>query len=113
MHDDDFDHEHYYEQGDPTELALNIGDLVRLVPVGIDVGSSTSRLLFSVLFLTRQGDALSSRYVVVLRETVHRSPVMLTPYTPENTIDAAKLGEFVHEAYNMAGLRPKEVDSGA
>ncbi|HEX6511806.1 MAG TPA: ethanolamine ammonia-lyase reactivating factor EutA [Chloroflexota bacterium] len=113
MHDDDFEHEHYYEQGDPTEMALATGELVRLTTVGIDVGSSTSHLMFSVLFLKRQGEALSSRYVVVLREVAHRSPVILTPYTPENTIDAKRLGDFVREAYFEAGIKPKEVDSGA
>ncbi|HVA24788.1 MAG TPA: ethanolamine ammonia-lyase reactivating factor EutA [Chloroflexota bacterium] len=113
MHDDDFEHEHYYEQGDPTEMALATGELVRLTTVGIDVGSSTSHLMFSVLFLKRQGEALSTRYVVVLREVVYRSPVLLTPYTSDNTIDAKQLGDFVREAYAMAGLKPKEVDSGA
>jgi len=113
MHDDDFEHEHYYEQGDPTEMALATGELVRLTTVGIDVGSSTSHLMFSVLFLKRQGEALSSRYVVVLREVAYRSPVLLTPYTPDNMIDAKKLGDFVQEAYYASGLKPKEVDSGA
>ena len=113
VHDDDFEHEHYYEQGDPTEMALATGELVRLTTVGIDVGSSTSHLMFSVLFLQRQGEALSSRYVVVLREVAYRSPVLLTPYTPDNMIDAEKLGDFVHESYQMAGIKPKEVDSGA
>jgi ethanolamine utilization protein EutA len=113
MHDDDFEHEHYYEQGDPTEMALATGELVRLTTVGIDVGSSTSHLMFSVLFLKRQGEALSTRYVVVLREVVYRSPVLLTPYTIDNMIDAKQLGDFVRESYAMAGLKPKEVDSGA
>ena len=113
MHDDDFEHEHYYEQGDPTEMALATGELVRLTTVGIDVGSSTSHLMFSVLFLKRQGEALSTRYVVILREVVYRSPVLLTPYTPANTIDAQQLGDFVRDAYSMAGLKPNEIDSGA
>ncbi len=113
MHDDDFEHEHYYERGDPIELALTTGELIRLTTVGIDVGSSTSHLMFSVLFLQRQGEAMSSRYVVVMREVAYRSPVLLTPYTPENTIDADKLAAFVHESYEMAGLKPKEIDSGA
>jgi ethanolamine utilization protein EutA len=113
MHDDDFEHEHYYEQGDPTEMALATGELIRLTTVGIDVGSSTSHLMFSVLFLKRQGEALSSRYVVVLREVAHRSPVLLTPYTSDNMIDAKKLGDFVKESYYAAGLKPREVDSGA
>jgi ethanolamine utilization protein EutA len=112
MHDDDWEHEHYTEV-DYTEQALSSGDLVQLVTVGIDVGSSTSHLMFSRLHLERQGQALSSRYVVVLREVLHRSPILLTPYTADYNIDAEKLGDFVHQAYREAGMLPGDVDSGA
>src|SRR5581483_2897838 len=98
MHDDDWEHEHYTEV-DYMEQALATGELVQLVTVGIDVGSSTSHLMFSRLHLERQSQALSSRYVVVLREVLYRSPILLTPYTADYNIDAAKLGEFVHQAY--------------
>ena len=96
MHDYDLEHEHYF--GDSTERDLATGELVQLVTVGIDVGSATSHLMFSRLHLKRLGEGLSSRYVVVLRETLHRSPILLTPYTSDYRIDAAKLGAFVKES---------------
>src|SRR5579862_3465032 len=111
-HDDDFDHEHYANI-DWTEQARSMGDLIEMVTVGIDVGSSTSHLMFSRLHLQRMGAQLLSRYVVILRETLHRSPILLTPYTPDYNIDAAKLGDFVHQAYRTASLKPGDVDSGA
>ena len=40
---------------------------ISLNSVGIDIGSSTSHLIFSRLILRRQGIALSSRFVVVKR----------------------------------------------
>ena len=43
--------------------------------VGIDIGSSTSHLVFSRLVLER----LDDRYVVVAREILHESEVLLTP----------------------------------
>lgn len=112
MHEDDFEHEHY-SYGSATDQALAMGDLVQLTTVGIDVGSSTSHLMFSRLHLARQGVRLSSRYVVVLREVLHRSEIMLTPYLPDNTIDATKLADFVHSSYKEAGLNPEGIDSGA
>src|SRR5579862_10018365 len=112
MHDDDFEHEHYANI-DWTEQARAMGDLLELITVGIDVGSSTSHLMFSRLHLQRMGAQLLSRYVVIMRETLYRSPILLTPYTPDYNIDAAKLGEFVHKSYKAAGLETSDIDSGA
>jgi ethanolamine utilization protein EutA len=88
-------------------------DNIELTTVGIDVGSSTSHLMFSRLHLQRLGKFLSSRYVVVERVALHRSPILLTPYTTDNTIDTDKLGAFIREAYAEAGLTSQDIDSGA
>ena len=55
--------------------SLEEEDEIRLVSVGIDIGSSTSHLVFSRLVLER----LDDRYVVVAREILHESEVLLTP----------------------------------
>ena len=77
---------------------------ITLTSVGIDIGSSTSHLIFSRLTLRRQGIALSSRFVVVNREIIHESPILLTPYVDKTTIDTDKLNDFIHESYRQAGL---------
>ena len=84
-----------------------------LTSVGIDIGSSTSHLIFSRLILRRQGIALSSRFVVVKREILHESPILLTPYVDKTTIDTQKLDAFIAEAYRQARLTPKDIDTGA
>jgi ethanolamine utilization protein EutA len=84
-----------------------------LTSVGIDIGSSTSHLIFSRLILRRQGIALSSRFVVVKREILHESPILLTPYVDKTTIDTKKLDVFIEEAYRQARLTPKDIDTGA
>jgi ethanolamine utilization protein EutA len=86
---------------------------VELKTVGIDVGSSTSHLLFAKVSLQRQSQGLSSRFVVVGREVLWRSPIMLTPFLPNGTIDADALGRFIHGAYGQAGFARDEIDSGA
>src|SRR5438132_5199132 len=89
-------------------------DNVELTTVGVDVGSSTSHLLFARLHLQRLTQSLSSRFVVVQREVLHRSPIILTPYRPlTGLIDVAVLEQFVYAAYAEAGLTPKDVDTGA
>jgi ethanolamine utilization protein EutA len=86
---------------------------ITLNSVGIDIGSSTSHLIFSRLTLRRQGVALSSRFVVINREIIHESPILLTPYVDKTTIDTNKLGDFIHEAYRKAALTPEDIDTGA
>ena len=86
---------------------------ITLNSVGIDIGSSTSHLIFSRLTLRRQGVALSSRFVVINREIIHESPILLTPYIDKTTIDTNKLADFIHEAYRQANLTPEDIDTGA
>src|SRR4051794_4859469 len=112
IHDHGEDDE-WFELSEITEQYVYSGDLIELTTVGIDVGSSTSHLIFSKLTLRRLGQHLSSRYVVVSREVLHASPILLTPYTPDYTIDADKLGAFVRQSYEEAGLTPGDVDTGA
>src|SRR5262249_50780363 len=114
----DVDHEHDDTDGAggpdaPIKDDFYYAENIELTTVGIDVGSSTSHLMFSRLHLQRLGKYLSSRFVVVNRETLHRSPILLTPYRADNTIDATALDEFVEAAYAEAGLSPADVDSGA
>jgi ethanolamine utilization protein EutA len=86
---------------------------ITLNSVGIDIGSSTSHLIFSRLTLRRQGMALSSRFVVVNREMLHESPILLTPYVDKTTIDTNKLNDFIHDSYGKANLTPSDIDTGA
>jgi ethanolamine utilization protein EutA len=83
--------------------------------VGVDIGSSTSHLVFSRLRLER----LDNRYVVAERTVVHESDVLLTPYvgalddSSEPLIDALALRQFIDHQYALAGVRPEQIDSGA
>ena len=92
--------------------SLEFEDEIVLVSVGVDIGSSTSHLVFSRLRLER----LDSRYVVAERTVLHESEVLLTPYAGEAedlTIDAAALREFFDAQYALAGVKPGLIDSGA
>ena len=89
--------------------SLEIEDEIRLTSVGVDIGSSTSHLVFSRLVLER----LDNRYVVSERKVVHESEVLLTPYADDATIDAAALGAFIDRQYELAGIDPEAIDTGA
>jgi ethanolamine utilization protein EutA len=89
--------------------SLEEEDEIRLTSVGVDIGSSTSHLVFSRLVLER----LDNRYIVSEREVFHESEVLLTPYADDMTIDANRLGDFIARQYELAGLDHDAIDTGA
>src|SRR5580658_6224292 len=114
LHEDIFDHAHF----DPEAAAaldryIESQERLELKTVGIDIGSSTSHLLFAKIILQREAQDLSSRYVIIRRDIVWRSPIMLTPFTAAGAIDAEKLGAFIEQCYKDAGTTPDAIDSGA
>ena len=111
MHDLEFNHLHV----DPEEIDETAwsADNVELTTVGIDIGSSTSHLMFARVHLQRLTTALSSRFVVVDRKVLWQSPILLTPYLPDYTIDVDELGGFIGGSYAYAGIEPGDIDSGA
>ena len=115
-HDGDADHDHdHFEFGDEGPLEDNpiwIQDHVTLVTVGIDIGSAGTQVIFSRINLRRYGEDLTSRYYVVSRETLFQSPVALTPYASDERIDETPLGAIIDGAYQAAGVKPEEIDTG-
>src|SRR3989442_4145962 len=89
--------------------SLELEDEIRLTSVGVDIGSSTSHLVFSRLVLER----LDNRYVVSERKLIHESEGLLTPYAGDATIDALALGRFIDRPYALARIDPKAIDTGA
>jgi len=69
--------------------------------------------MFARLRLQRLADSLSSRYVVVERTILHRSPIVLTPYSNDDYIDSAALEAEIARWYSAAGLARDDVDTGA
>src|SRR5216684_2927209 len=115
MHDLEFEHVHV-DHAEETRQAREIiwsADNVELTTVGIDIGSSTSHLMFARVHLHRLSTALSSRFVVVERKILRQSPILLTPYAADFTIDTGTLADFIGRCYADAGLARGAVDSGA
>lgn len=114
MHDFEIEHTHYDEPLSEEASAERWGpELVVLTSVGVDIGTSTSHLVFSRLGLRRSGRSLASRFAVVTREITYRSPILLTPYSAPHVIDAAALRRFFGASYHEAGIAPAATDTGA
>ena len=92
-----------------TGRSLEGEDEICVLSVGVDIGSSTSHLVFSRIVLER----LDSRYVVTQRETFYQSDILLTPYSSEDDDRRRRAGRVLREAIRRAMVDPDEIDAGA
>src|SRR6266540_4020596 len=111
LHDDDEPHFHEWSEETRQAVADTLWktENVELTTVGIDIGSSTSHLMFAKVHLQRKTQQLSSQFVIVSREVLWRSPIVFTPFLPDFTIDAERLRAFIEESYRAAGLSSAQI----
>jgi ethanolamine utilization protein EutA len=85
-----------------------------LLSVGIDVGTTTTQVIFSRLSLVNRA-AISQvpKYEFVKREIVWHSPVLFTPVNFAGQLREDELLTLVLAQYQAAGVEPASVDSGA
>ncbi|MCX6042205.1 MAG: ethanolamine ammonia-lyase reactivating factor EutA [Caldilinea sp.] len=82
--------------------------------VGIDVGTTTTQLLFSELQTVNVAQpGQIPRLEIVVRRVLYRSPVVLTPLSDPETVDAPRLYAWVQAAYAAAGVAPAQIETGA
>ena len=91
-------HEHHGHDHDGA-----VGPHTHLTSVGIDIGSSTSHLMFSQLLIGYP--SLHQRRPMVLeRRVIARSRILLTPFSGDWNIEAEPLKELVDATFQEAGL---------
>ncbi len=85
-----------------------------IMSVGIDVGTSTTQVVFSRLSMDDSGGFFSvPRVSIVDKEVVYKSEVYLTPLVSDVWIDTDALKEIVAGEYARAGFSPSDMSSGA
>jgi len=85
-----------------------------LLSVGIDVGTTTTQIIFSRLNLSdvaRPGQI--PRLAITARSVLYQSPIVFTPLADRDTVDAVRLNEIVRNEYRAAGVDPSQVETGA
>lgn len=80
--------------------------------VGIDIGTTTTQIIFSRLMVKPQ-TYNSSQGTISNRQILYRSNIHFTPLSSETEINAAKVAEIVQKEYSLAGFQPEDIDSGA
>ena len=104
------DHGNHGDHGHDHEGA--VGPHTHLTSVGIDIGSSTSHLMFSQL-LIGYPSVLQRKPIVLERKVIARSAIVLTPFSSDWNIEAGPLKQLVDTTFNQAGLTPADIDTGA
>ena len=85
-----------------------------LLSVGIDLGTTTTQLVFSRLTVRNAGSAFSvPNYTVAAREVLRRSAVHFTPLRSERELDAGAIARIVDAEYAAAGIDRRAVQTGA
>lgn len=85
-----------------------------LLSVGIDIGTTTTQVVFSRLTLADQARAgYIPRVEIRQRELLYQSPIVFTPLLDAETIDARRLADLVRQEYQRAGISPAQVETGA
>ena len=88
--------------------------MAEILSVGIDIGTSTTQLVFSRITMEDQGGYFSvPRVSIVDKEVIYRSEVYLTPLLSPVLVDGEAVGRIAEEAYRRAGFTPADVDTGA
>jgi ethanolamine utilization protein EutA len=86
----------------------------RLLSVGIDIGTTTTQLVFSRLTLEKKtGSAAIPELSIGAKEVTYRSQIHFTPLIGADRIDCAVLQVIVAQEYAKAGLTPEDLDTGA
>lgn len=85
-----------------------------VLSVGIDVGTTTTQVVFSHLLLhdvARPGQV--PRIQVDEKSVVHKGEVHATPLSTPDLVDADALADLVRREYAAAGIAPQSIETGA
>lgn len=85
-----------------------------MISVGIDIGTSTTQLVFCKMGIENTASAWTVPTVkIVDKEVLYRSPIFFTPLVNSETIDAEAVRKIIEDLYVAADMAPQKVDTGA
>jgi len=82
--------------------------------VGIDIGTTTTKLVISYLTLTNvMPGSRIPRIEISSKSLFYASEVRFTPFIDRETIDENAVRQMISEEYQKAGISPEKIDTGA
>lgn len=86
----------------------------KILSVGIDIGTSTTQLIFSRLTIeNRASNYTVPRISIVDKEVIYRSEIYFTPLLSQTEIDANSVKDIIMKEYQNAGIKPDDLKTGA
>ena len=86
----------------------------KILSVGIDIGTTTTQVIFSRITIDNTASYFTVPRISVLdKEIVYQSPVFFTPLKQQVFIDGEKVRDIVAGEFQKAGFEPSQVDTGA
>ena len=85
-----------------------------IISVGIDIGTSTTQLIFSRFTIENTASvAAVPRISIIDKKIIYQSSIYITPLISQQRIDEAAVREIVLKEYKLAGIEPASVTTGA
>lgn len=85
-----------------------------IISVGIDIGTSTTQLIFCRLVLENLASSYTvPRISIVEKEVIYRSQIYFTPLISQNEIDINKVKQIIEREYRLADMHPDMLKTGA
>jgi len=83
-----------------------------IVSVGIDIGTTTTQVIFSELSLVEiERAGQSPRFDITDSKVLFASDIVFTPLLDAETIDADRLAGILKQEYLRAGITPDQVET--
>lgn len=85
-----------------------------ILSVGVDIGTSTTQLIFSRLTIENQASSFSAPQMhITKKEILYNSEIYFTPLSSASYIDAEKVEKLIISEYKKAGYSPRQITTGA
>ncbi|MDQ0338733.1 ethanolamine utilization protein EutA [Caldalkalibacillus uzonensis] len=85
-----------------------------LLSAGIDIGTSTTKIVISRLKPTNTaGTSHVPRIEIVDKSILYKSPIYRTPLRSKTIIDMEAVLDILQQEYGRAGIKPEEIKTGA
>ncbi len=85
-----------------------------LLSVGIDIGTSTTQLIFSKLIIKNIASSFNlPRVLITDKEIIYKSKIYFTPLLDNRTINCDDIKKIIIKEYENAGVSKEQIDTGA
>ena len=85
-----------------------------LLSVGIDIGTSTTQLVFSKITVENTASSFSVPKITITdKKIAYKSQIYFTPLLNQTTIDCEGIKTIIENEYHRAGVPKDKIDTGA